>query len=65
MDAKREDEMAPFNDVKYVYDPEALKTMGAAFDTACRDVVGVFMWQGAWAALAALGLLVFAMSREG
>jgi hypothetical protein len=27
---------APFSDVKYVYDPEALKTMGAAFDTVCR-----------------------------
>ena len=28
--------MPPFGDVKYVYDPEALKTMGAAFDTVCR-----------------------------
>ena len=25
--------MPPFSDVRYVYDPEALKTMGAAFDT--------------------------------
>jgi len=28
--------MAPVGDVKYVYDPEALKTMGAAFDTVCQ-----------------------------
>jgi hypothetical protein len=28
--------MPSFSDVKYVYDPEALKTMGVAFDTACR-----------------------------
>ena len=28
--------MPPFSDVKYVYDPEALKTMGAAFDTVCQ-----------------------------
>ena len=28
--------MPPLSDVKYVYDPEALKTMGVAFDTACR-----------------------------
>ena len=27
--------MSPFSDVKYVYDPKALKMMGAAFDTAC------------------------------
>ena len=28
--------MPSFSDVKYVYDPEALKTMGVAFDTVCR-----------------------------
>jgi hypothetical protein len=28
--------MPPFSDVKYVYDPEALKMMGAAFDTVCQ-----------------------------
>jgi hypothetical protein len=28
--------MPPFSDVRYVYDPEALKTMGAAFDTVCQ-----------------------------
>ena len=28
--------MPPFSDVKYVYDPETLKIMGAAFDTACQ-----------------------------
>jgi hypothetical protein len=28
--------MPPLSDVKYVYDPEALRTMGAAFDTVCR-----------------------------
>ena len=28
--------MPPFSDVKYVYDPEALKTMGAAFDAVCQ-----------------------------
>ena len=31
-----EDEMPPFSDVKYVYDPETLTTMGAAFDAACQ-----------------------------
>ena len=30
--------MSPFSDVKYVYDPETLTTMGAAFDTACQAV---------------------------
>lgn len=34
--ANREDEMPSFSDVKYVYDPEALKIMGAAFDTVCH-----------------------------
>ncbi len=29
--------MPSFSDVKYVYDPETLTTMGAAFDTACRS----------------------------
>jgi hypothetical protein len=29
--------MPPFSDVKYVYDPEALKMMGTAFDTACQS----------------------------
>jgi len=29
--------MPSFSDVKYVYDPEALKTMGAAFDTVCQS----------------------------
>ena len=28
--------MPSFSDVKYVYDPEALKIMGAAFDTVCQ-----------------------------
>jgi len=28
--------MPPFSDVKYVYDPEALKTMGTAFDAVCQ-----------------------------
>jgi len=28
--------MPPFSDVKYVYDPETLTTMGAAFDAACQ-----------------------------
>ena len=28
--------MPPFSDVKYVYDPEALRAMGAAFDTVCQ-----------------------------
>ena len=28
--------MSPFSDVKYVYDPETLTTMGAAFDAACQ-----------------------------
>jgi len=28
--------MPSFSDVKYVYDPEALKIMGAAFDTVPR-----------------------------
>ena len=32
-----EDEMPPFSDVKYVYDPETLTTMGAAFDTAWQS----------------------------
>src|SRR5262249_2698217 len=30
------DEMPPFTDVTYVYDPEALKIMGAAFDVVCQ-----------------------------
>jgi hypothetical protein len=34
--ANRENEMPSFSDVKYVYDPEALKIMGAAFDTVCH-----------------------------
>jgi len=34
--ANREDEMPSFSDVTYVYDPEALKIMGAAFDTVCH-----------------------------
>ena len=29
--------MPPFSDVKYVYDPETLKMMGAAFDTAWQS----------------------------
>jgi hypothetical protein len=29
--------MLPFSDVKYVYDPETLKMMGSAFDTACQS----------------------------
>jgi hypothetical protein len=29
--------MPSFSDVKYVYDPETLKTMGAAFDTAWQS----------------------------
>src|SRR5215813_4516548 len=28
--------MPPFTDVTYVYDPEALKIMGAAFDVVCQ-----------------------------
>ena len=28
--------MPPFSDVKYVYDPEALKIMGTAFDAVCQ-----------------------------
>jgi len=28
--------MLPFSDIKYVYDPDALKMMGAAFDTVCQ-----------------------------
>ena len=28
--------MPPFSDVTYVYDPDALKTMGAAFDAVCQ-----------------------------
>ena len=28
--------MPPISEVKYVYDPEALKTMGAAFDAVCQ-----------------------------
>ena len=32
----REDEVPSFSDVTYVYDPEALKIMGAAFDTVCQ-----------------------------
>ena len=28
--------MPSFSDVTYVYDPEALKIMGAAFDTVCQ-----------------------------
>jgi hypothetical protein len=31
------DEMPSFSNVKYVYDPETLKMMGAAFDTACQS----------------------------
>jgi hypothetical protein len=31
------DEMPSFGNVKYVYDPETLKMMGAAFDTACQS----------------------------
>jgi hypothetical protein len=30
--------MSPFSDVKYVYDPETLTTMGAAFDAVCQAV---------------------------
>jgi len=30
--------MSPFSDVKYVYDPETLTAMGAAFDAACQAV---------------------------
>ncbi len=33
----REDEMPPFSDVRYVYDAETLKMMGAAFDTAWQS----------------------------
>jgi hypothetical protein len=33
----REGEMPSFSNVKYVYDPETLKMMGAAFDTACQS----------------------------
>jgi hypothetical protein len=29
--------MHPFSDVKHVYDPETLKIMGAAFDTAWQS----------------------------
>jgi hypothetical protein len=29
--------MPPFSDVKHVYDPETLKVMGAAFDTAWQS----------------------------
>jgi len=29
--------MPSISDVKYVYDPETLTTMGAAFDTACQS----------------------------
>jgi hypothetical protein len=29
--------MPPFSNVKYAYDPETLKMMGAAFDTACQS----------------------------
>jgi hypothetical protein len=29
--------MPPFSDIKYVYDPETLTTMGTAFDAACRS----------------------------
>jgi hypothetical protein len=29
--------MPPFSDVKYVYDPETLTTMGAAFDAAWQS----------------------------
>jgi hypothetical protein len=29
--------MPPFSNVKYVYDPETLKMMGAAFDSACQS----------------------------
>jgi hypothetical protein len=32
-----EGEMPSFGNVKYVYDPETLKMMGAAFDTACQS----------------------------
>lgn len=28
--------MPPLSELKYFYDPEALKTMGAAFDTVCQ-----------------------------
>jgi hypothetical protein len=28
--------MPSSSDVKYMYDPEALKIMGAAFDTVCQ-----------------------------
>ena len=28
--------MTPFSDIKNVYDPETLTTMGAAFDAACQ-----------------------------
>jgi hypothetical protein len=34
--AKGEDEMLPASELTYVYDPEALKMMGAAFDTVCE-----------------------------
>ena len=37
MGANREDEMPSFSNVKYVYNPETLKMMGAAFDTACQS----------------------------
>jgi hypothetical protein len=29
--------MPPFSDVEHAYDPEALKVMGTAFDTACQS----------------------------
>jgi hypothetical protein len=35
---QREDENAPFSDVKHVYDPETLKIMGAAFDNAWQSL---------------------------
>jgi hypothetical protein len=37
MGAMREDEMPPLSHVEYVYDPETLKMMGTAFDTACQS----------------------------
>lgn len=51
----------------YPMDEETVAFVGILLAGAAACVVGVFMWQGAWAALAALGLLValFAMSREG
>jgi hypothetical protein len=40
--------------------------VGILLAGALATVVGVFMWQGGWAALAAIGLLaaLFAMTRE-